>query len=153
MNASTQTTAAIAGEATETFTITELAEEFGITTRAIRFYEDKDLLHPQRHGMSRIYRRRDRARLNLILRGKRLGFSLADIKEMLDLYDLGDGQREQLRLTLHKSRERLKTLQQQRRDIDDAIAELEAGCQQLERQLANEDIDMDCPVGRRKTPR
>lgn len=145
-----QTTTAVADESAETFTITELAEHFGITTRAIRFYEDKDLLHPQRHGLNRVYSRRDRARLNLVLRGKRLGFSLADIKEMLDLYDLGDGQREQLRLTLHKSRERLATLQQQRTDIDEAIEELEAGCRQLERQLAGEEPDPNCPVAQRR---
>jgi len=145
-----QTTTAVADESAETFTITELAEHFGITTRAIRFYEDKDLLHPQRHGLNRVYSRRDRARLNLVLRGKRLGFSLADIKEMLDLYDLGDGQREQLRLTLHKSRERLATLQQQRTDIDEAIEELEAGCRQLERQLAGEKPDPNCPVAQRR---
>ncbi|HZD26370.1 MAG TPA: MerR family DNA-binding transcriptional regulator [Alphaproteobacteria bacterium] len=120
----------------ETFTITQLAEEFGITTRAIRFYEDKDLIHPERNGLNRIYSRRDRARLALILRGKRLGFSLAEVREMLDLYDVGDGQREQLKYTLRKSRERLETLRSQRRDIDDAIAELEEGCRQIEQVLA-----------------
>ena len=75
----------------DTFTITDLAGEFKITPRTIRFYEDKHLLQPSRQGLSRVYSRRDRARLQLILRGKRLGFSLAEIKEMLDLYDLGDG--------------------------------------------------------------
>jgi DNA-binding transcriptional MerR regulator len=122
----------------DTFTITDLAEEFGITTRAIRFYEDKDLLRPRRNGLNRIYTRRDRGRLILILRGKRLGFSLADIKEMLDLYDLGDGQREQMKVTLEKSRARLDVLRQQRRDIDDAIGELEAACETMESQLAGE---------------
>jgi DNA-binding transcriptional MerR regulator len=122
----------------DTFTITDLAEEFGITTRAIRFYEDKDLLRPRRNGLNRIYTRRDRGRLILILRGKRLGFSLADIKEMLDLYDLGDGQREQMKVTLEKSRARLDVLRQQRRDIDDAIGELEAACGTMESQLAGE---------------
>jgi len=119
----------------ETFTITQLAEEFGVTTRAIRFYEDKDLIHPGRNGLNRVYGRRDRARLNLILRGKRLGFSLADIKEMLDLYDLDDGQREQMRVTLHKGRERLEALQQQRQDIEDAIGELEDACRYMEASL------------------
>jgi DNA-binding transcriptional MerR regulator len=110
--------------AADTFTITDLANEFKVTARAIRFYEDKKLLKPQRNGLQRVYSRRDRARLVLILRGKRLGFSLGEIREMLDLYDLGDGQESQLRVTLTRSRDRLKVLEHQRRDIDDAIAEL-----------------------------
>ena len=121
----------------QTFTITNLAEEFGITTRAIRFYEDKELLRPTRDGMNRVYQRRDRARLQLILRGKRLGFSLSEIKEMLDLYELGDGQREQLKYTLTKARDRLATLLQQRRDIDETIEELEHGCARLEARLSD----------------
>lgn len=145
----TQTIVSGAQDAAETFTITELAEEFGITTRAIRFYEDKDLLHPQRQGLNRIYRRRDRARLQLVLRGKRLGFSLADIKEMIDLYDQGDGRREQLKVTLAKSRERLDALRQQRRDVDEAIAELEDGCRQLEQHLGSKP-EADYPAGPRK---
>ncbi|MEQ9520628.1 MAG: MerR family DNA-binding transcriptional regulator, partial [Parvibaculum sp.] len=68
-----------------TFSITQLAEEFGVTTRAIRFYEDKDLLHPTRNGQTRVYRPRDRARLFLIVRGKAVGFSLGEIKELIDL--------------------------------------------------------------------
>lgn len=119
----------------ETYTITELAEEFGITTRAIRFYEDKGLISPRRNGINRIYGRRDRARLKLVLRGKRLGFSLADIREMLDLYNVGDGQREQLKLMLIKVRERLDVLRQQREDIDDAISELEDGERHIENHL------------------
>ena len=74
--------------ASQTYTISALAEEFSVTSRTIRFYEDKDLLHPRRNGLARVYSRRDRARLKLILRGKRLGFSLADIKEMLDADDV-----------------------------------------------------------------
>ena len=103
-----------------------------MTPRAIRFYEDRGLLAPQRVGLNRIYGRRDRARLALILRGKRLGFSLSDIREMLDLYDLGDGQVEQLRVTLRKSRDRLAALERQRRDIDEAIAELKGACRHIE---------------------
>ena len=110
----------------DTFTITDLATEFNLTARAIRFYEDKKLLRPTRQGLNRIYSRRDRARLMLILRGKRLGFALAEIREMLDLYDLGDGQVEQLRTTLKRSRERLAVLEEQRRDINEAIRELKA---------------------------
>ena len=108
----------------QTYTITELAEEFSVTPRTIRFYEDKALLAPRRNGMARVYTRRDRARLKLILRGKRLGFSLADIKEMIELYDLGDGQVEQMRLTYRKIAERIGTLEAQRADLDAAIAEL-----------------------------
>ena len=120
----------------DTFTITDLAGEFKITPRTIRFYEDKHLLQPSRQGLSRVYSRRDRARLQLILRGKRLGFSLAEIKEMLDLYDLGDGQVEQLRLTLKRSQQRLAELERQRRDVNEAIRELKDGIVVLERALA-----------------
>ncbi len=119
----------------DTFSITELAEEFAITPRAIRFYEDRGLLHPVRQGLARVYTRRDRARLKLILRGKRLGFSLDEIREMLDLYDVGDGQVEQLRLTLEKSRQRLAALEQQRRDINDAIRELKESVACIEEYL------------------
>ena len=126
-------------DAPELYSITALAEEFAVTPRAIRFYEDKGLLTPQRVGLNRIYGRRDRARLALILRGKRLGFSLSDIREMLDLYDLGDGQIEQMRLTLRKSRERLATLERQRRDLDEAIGELKAACGHLEGALRKKD--------------
>src|SRR5690606_18198222 len=89
-----------------------------------------------RAGQARIYSRRDRARLMLILRGKRLGFSLDEIKEMIDLYDLGDGQVEQARLTLKRSRERLAVLERQRRDINEAIKELKESCAHLEQWLA-----------------
>ena len=107
---------------TETFTITELSQEFSITPRTIRFYEDKGLLFPSRNGNSRIYNRRDRARLTLILRGKRLGFSLRDIRETIDLYDGGHGK--QYRVTLEKVRERIIALKQQRKDIELTLAEL-----------------------------
>lgn len=126
-----------AAAAAETYTITDLAEEFAITTRAIRFYEDKGLLSPRRNGLNRVYGRRDRARLKLVLRGKRLGFSLADIREMLDLYDVGDGQSEQLKLMQVKIRERLAALRRQREDIDEAIAELEEGQRQIQVHLNN----------------
>jgi len=108
----------------KTFTITELAHEFDVTPRAIRFYEDKGMLHPSRQGMMRVYARRDRARLQLILRGKRLGFSLAEIREMIDLYDVGDGRVEQMKLTMKRSQERLAALELQKHDIDEAILQL-----------------------------
>ena len=130
-------------EAAELYSITALAEEFAVTPRAIRFYEDKGLLAPQRVGLNRIYGRRDRARLALILRGKRLGFSLSDIREMLDLYDLGDGQVEQMRLTLRKSQERLAALERQRRDLDEAIDELKEACRHLEGALRHKAARLD----------
>jgi DNA-binding transcriptional MerR regulator len=122
--------------AEKTFTITELAEAFEITPRAIRFYEDKDLLRPERQGLQRVYTRRDRARLGLILRGKRLGFSLAEIREMLDLYYLGDGGVEQVKVTLKRSRERIAALEQQRRDIEEALSELQDSCTVMTEYLA-----------------
>ena len=125
------------------YTITDLASEFQVTPRTLRFYEDKGLLAPRRAGRARIYSRRDRARLKLILRGKRLGFSLADIGEMLDLYDVGDGQAEQLRVTLAKARARLGELRQQRDDIEQVIGELEHGCRTLEEVLGHKRATID----------
>lgn len=127
----------------ETYTITELADEFQVTPRTIRFYEDKELIQPKRNGLNRVYNRRDRARLKLILRGKRLGFRLDDIKEMLDLYRHGDGQVEQLRVTLGKSRERIEVLERQRRDIDQVLKELEEGCAALEAKLRDKGVTAD----------
>ncbi|HXV22892.1 MAG TPA: MerR family DNA-binding transcriptional regulator [Alphaproteobacteria bacterium] len=105
-------------------TIGELAEEFGCTHRTIRFYEDQGLLSPRREGQARIFSGRDRARLSLILRGRRLGFSLAEIGEMLDLYDSDPGHVRQLTVALEKGRARIAQLERQRVDIDAALAEL-----------------------------
>ncbi|MBC8037007.1 MAG: MerR family DNA-binding transcriptional regulator [Rhizobiales bacterium] len=108
-----------------TYSITELCREFSVTPRTLRFYEQKGLLHPARRGWTRIFNYRDRARLQLILRGKKVGFALEEIKEMLDLYNLRDGQLTQLRIASTKMRERLEALRKQRVELEDAIADLE----------------------------
>lgn len=108
----------------QTYSITDLSEEFGVTARALRFYEDEGLISPQRQGLARIYSRRDRARLAWILRGKRVGFSLTDIREMIDLYDADEAHEAQRRVTVDKCRARIDLLTRQKEDIDAAIAEL-----------------------------
>ena len=106
------------------YTVTELAKELDMTPRAIRFYEDKGLITPQRAGTTRVYSARDRARMILILRGKRLGFSLSAIKEYLDLYDVDVTQRAQLRALLAAVSQRREQLLAQREAIDEALSEL-----------------------------
>lgn len=120
-----------------TYTISELAREFGVTPRALRFYEDKDMLHPARDGMMRLYSNRDRARLTIIVRLKRLGLPLADIREILDLYALNDGKRAQTRMMLEKFRKQAAELEVQRQDIDTALTELYKGIEWLEDLVAN----------------
>ena len=109
----------------DTFGIAELAREFGITTRTIRFYEDRNLIAPRRSGQRRIYGARDRVRLKLIMRGKRLGFSLTDISQILDLYEVDPTEIAQLRLFVDKIRERKKVLERQRADIAALLKELD----------------------------
>jgi DNA-binding transcriptional MerR regulator len=113
-------------EAERTYSITDLAQEFDLTTRAIRFYEDQGLLAPARRGQTRVYAPRDRTRLKLILRGKRLGFSLGEVREMIDMYDTAPGEKGQLALFLRKIAERRAVLEQQRADIAVTLDELEA---------------------------
>ncbi|MFM5372122.1 MerR family DNA-binding transcriptional regulator [Aeromonas veronii] len=120
------------------FSISELAQEFDITTRSIRFYEDQGLLNPAREGQTRIYSKQDRVRLKLTLRGKRLGFSLAEIRELFDLYDADKSSRTQLQTMLGLVEEKRETLQQQMEDIRMVLLELDAAeqrCQQALSQL------------------
>ncbi len=109
---------------TEFHSVPELARELGITPRAIRFYESKGLLAPRRAGNTRVYTRKDRARLILILRGKRLGFSLAEIREFLDLYETDVDQVEQIQMLRGKVRHRIEDLEAQRVELESVLAEL-----------------------------
>lgn len=117
--------AAEAGTIETEYAIGELAREFGLTLRTLRFYEDKGLLRPRRVGLQRIYSRRDRARLKLIVMGKKVGFSLHEIGDMLDLYDLKDGQAGQLQVARDRFLEQIRVLEEQKQDIERAIGELE----------------------------
>ena len=110
----------------ETWTIREIADEFGVTHRTVRHYEELGLITPERRGTVRIYHRRDRTRLALILRGKRLGFPLEEIRTIIDLYDRPRGKASQLEYVLDQIDERRTDLEQRRRDLEDAITELGA---------------------------
>lgn len=117
--------------AAPTYGIAELAREFDVTTRTLRFYEDEGLIAPQRQGQRRIFSARDRVRLKLILRGKRLGFSIGEIREIINLYDAPPGEAGQIRFFLQKIRERRAALERQRDDIAatlDELNDVEARC-------------------------
>ena len=125
-----------------TYTIRQLCIEFKVTPRALRFYEDKGLLAPARDGMNRVYSHRDRVRLTLILHGKRVGLSLAEIREMLDLYKAEDRGATQGALSLRKFQARIVALEAQRDDIDQVLIELRIICERLEAHLAKERPDL-----------
>ena len=129
-----------------TYSISDLAREFALTTRAIRFYEDEGLLAPRRSGRSRIYAERERVRIKLILRGKRLGLSLSEIRELLDLYETTHSERPQLVKFLEVLAERRARLEQQQEDIAIVLAEidsLERQCRKRLRQFGNGDAGED----------
>ncbi|HSE01846.1 MAG TPA: MerR family DNA-binding transcriptional regulator [Burkholderiales bacterium] len=121
-----------------TFTISELAKEFDVTTRTIRFYEDQGLLSPAREGTTRVFSARDRVRLKLALRGKRLGFSLAEIRELFELYDVSRDEHKQLEEFLGKLERRRARLEQQREDIEAMLSEIDFFANQCRRLLRGE---------------
>lgn len=121
-----------------TFSITELSREFDVTPRTIRYYEDQGLLSPQRAGLQRVYTKRDRTRLKLALRGKRLGLSLAEIKSMIDMYDTVQDEEGQLVKFLAALAQRRAALEQQREDIEALLAEISGFEQQCRELLAAE---------------
>lgn len=125
-----------------TFTIRQLCLEFKCTPRALRFYEDKGLLSPARDGMNRVYSYKDRVRVQLILQGKRVGLALAEIGEILDLYEVDDGGAQQAAKSLRKFRERIVALEQQKIDVDEQIRTLQAGCEAMEKRLAETRPDL-----------
>ena len=120
-----------------TMTIREMCTAFDVTPRTLRFYEAKELLFPERQGQKRLFTKRDRARLKLILRGKRFGFSLEEIRQLLDLYHMGDQQQTQLARTYGIARERLADLEAQREDLNNAIDDLQNQLKWGEKMIAS----------------
>ena len=120
----------------DAFSIRDLSKEFDVTARTLRFYEERGLLSPRREGQERIYSRRDRARLKLALMGKCVGFSLDEIRAMLDLYDLGDGQATQLKVAHERFQDQVARLQSQRQHLDVAIAELQRASDHIAKKIS-----------------
>ncbi len=118
-----------------TFSIRDLTKELGITARTLRYYEAEGLIAPERRGQARLYSARDRARITLVLRGRRVGFSLAEIREILDLYDLGDGGTSQLIHAREKFSERIALLERQKADIEESLADLRLGLTMIKNKL------------------
>ncbi|MEO0774040.1 MAG: MerR family DNA-binding transcriptional regulator [Pseudomonadota bacterium] len=121
----------------DTMTIRQMCDAFDVTPRTLRFYEAKELLFPIRDGQKRLFTRSDRARLKLILRGKRFGFSLEEIRQLLELYNRGDQQQEQLTKTYEVAQQRLRDLERQREDLNEAIAELQEQMKWGEKMIAS----------------
>jgi DNA-binding transcriptional MerR regulator len=121
------------------YTISELAQEFGVTTRTLRHYEDQGLVTPTREGINRIYSHRDRVRLKLALRGKRLGFSLSELRELFQLYDLANDEKRQLEEFAVKLERRRAQLEQQREDVEVMLNEINFFATQCQRLLADAD--------------
>ena len=121
----------------KTMTIREMCDVYEVTPRTLRFYEAKELLFPIREGQKRLFTKRDRARLKLILRGKRFGFSLEEIRQLLDLYDMGDQQQTQLARTYDIARERLNDMERQRDELTEAIDELKEQLKWGEKMIAS----------------
>lgn len=121
-----------------TYTIRQLTKEFSVTARTLRFYEDEGLIAPERRGQTRIYATRDRARIILILRGRRVGFSLAEIREILDLYGVHDGGVAQLVHSRKKFNERIQTLGRQKIDIEESLNELRRGIAEIDSRLSTQ---------------
>ena len=124
-------------------TIREMCEEFDVTPRTLRFYEAKELLFPIREGQKRLFTKRDRGRLKLILRGKRFGFSLEEIRQLLDMYGIGDQQATQYKRTYELANERLQDKEQQRAELDVAITELREQIKWGEDLMASKNIDFN----------
>jgi len=133
--------ALLRGTMSITHTISELAKEFGVTTRTIRFYEDQGLLSPAREGTSRVFSNRDRVRLKLALRGKRLGFSLAEIRELFELYDVSRDEKKQLEEFLSRLDRRRAHLEQQREDIEVMLNEINFFANQCRQRLRSQAKD------------
>ncbi|ACI99345.1 MerR family transcriptional regulator [Rhodospirillum centenum] len=126
-----------------TYTIGELAEEFGLTLRTLRFYEDEGLLSPAREGQNRVYSHRDRARLMLICRGKRLGFSIDEIKDFIDLYDQDERQIEQMRYARRIGARRIAQLEQQLTDVQQTLRELREIDRQIVEHFRHQGVALD----------
>ncbi|MBV9549621.1 MAG: MerR family DNA-binding transcriptional regulator [Alphaproteobacteria bacterium] len=122
---------------TKTFTIRQLTKEFAVTARALRFYEEESLIAPARRGQTRLYSPRDRARIMLILRGRRVGFSLAELRELLDLYDGPGGSASQMAEARRKFSERIEVLERQKLDIEQSLQELRDGIQNIDAALGS----------------
>ncbi|MEM6306328.1 MAG: MerR family DNA-binding transcriptional regulator [Pseudomonadota bacterium] len=121
----------------DTMTIREMCDAYDVTPRTLRFYEAKELLFPERHGQKRLFTKRDRARLKLILRGKRFGFSLEEIRQLLELYHMGDQQQTQIERTYEIARERLKDMEAQRDELTEAIDDLKEQLKWGEKMVAS----------------